>query len=168
MGNIYIIRNKLNNKVYIGQTQLPINTRFMAHKYCAKNNKYGSKDKLHRAMSELGVDNFYVELLETTCENLTNREAQYISKFKSIEDGYNVTYPNSRYSANIDRISNIVNDYIHGMTIVDIAIKYNTSNTKIVGIISDINMDRDITINYTNKAKKCVIYSLDFNPVFSI
>lgn len=53
---IYIIKNKLNDKIYIGQS---VNSaiRFKHHIYDGLNNK--SNSLIDQAIKELGVDNFW-------------------------------------------------------------------------------------------------------------
>ena len=88
-GTIYIIKNQINDKVYIGQTiQTPIR-RWQAH-------LSDSKDKnthLYRAMRSYGVENFYMEILEDgiPTSQLSDREIYYINKYNSYYEGYNST-----------------------------------------------------------------------------
>ena len=58
---IYIIKNKINDKVYIGQS-VDIICRWYAHKNSANGNKQDSYTKIHKAMHELGTENFYIEI----------------------------------------------------------------------------------------------------------
>lgn len=96
---IYLIRNKLNNKIYIGQS-VDIKRRLMEHYRSGQPNIYAihsEKDKnvpIHKAMQKYGIDNFEAQVLEQ-CEKsqLDNQEKFWISHFKSNvkEIGYNVT-----------------------------------------------------------------------------
>lgn len=87
---IYIIKNKINNKVYIGQS-LNIERRWKQHLYSGiSKTAQDSYSKLHLAMKELGINNFYYEILEETeQELLTSREDYYINFYDSIKNGYN-------------------------------------------------------------------------------
>ena len=59
-GEVYIIKNNINDKVYIGQTIQGYKNRFYSHKHESK-----SIDRpLYRAFKKYGFDNFYIELLE--------------------------------------------------------------------------------------------------------
>ena len=60
--DIYIIRNRINNKVYIGQS-INANQRFVSHKSRARTN--ADHSPIHDAMMALGADNFYMEILES-------------------------------------------------------------------------------------------------------
>jgi hypothetical protein len=89
-GKIYIIRNIVNNKVYIGLTSSSLVSRLAEHKSKATN---GSLTKLHKAMRKRGINNFYIKLLKrVSCRHdLIKEEIKYINKFKSIEKGYNTS-----------------------------------------------------------------------------
>ena len=65
---VYIIKNDINDKVYIGQS-VDIMCRWYAHKNSAKGKSQDSYTKIHTVMNELGIDNFYIEILEE-CEYL--------------------------------------------------------------------------------------------------
>lgn len=89
---IYIIKNKINDKVYIGQTSTSIRERFMQHTKPSVLKKRGTY-KLYNAMSKYGKENFYCELLENNLESdeADNKEIYYIDKYNSYENGYNST-----------------------------------------------------------------------------
>lgn len=89
---IYIIRNKINDLVYIGQS-VDIFSRWTAHKQAAKNpNDLSHKTQIHQAMKKLGIDNFYLEILEECdYQKLTEREIYWIAKYDSYNNGYNMT-----------------------------------------------------------------------------
>ena len=89
MASIYIIRNKINNKVYIGQTIQTLNIRFTAHKMASRI----EDSKFYRAMRKYGEENFYIELLETVAiESLNDREKYWIKQYDSYYNGYNSTF----------------------------------------------------------------------------
>ena len=86
--DIYIIKNVINNKVYIGQA-IDTKQRFNSHKSRASINSDNSP--IHDAMSSLGVNNFYVEILESQIENYNERERYWIKYYNSIvPNGYNL------------------------------------------------------------------------------
>ncbi|MEK6881161.1 MAG: GIY-YIG nuclease family protein, partial [Nanoarchaeota archaeon] len=91
MHYIYKITNKINNKVYIGQTNNPAR-RWSQHRWCAENNK-GSQ-LVTRALAKHGVDNFEFEVI-ITCQNQNNvneLEVLIIKQFNSVDLalGYNI------------------------------------------------------------------------------
>lgn len=92
MCGIYIIKNKINNLVYIGQS-VNILARWYAHIQAAKNSKNSSHNtNIHKAMRTLGIKNFYYEVLEyCSYDMLSEREIFWIAKFDSFNNGYNMT-----------------------------------------------------------------------------
>ena len=89
MGFIYKITNKINDKIYIGQTSGTIEKRFKEH---IKQSRYNDTFHLYRAMRKYGIENFEVEEIEE-CEDmiLSQREKYYIEYFDSYKNGYNMT-----------------------------------------------------------------------------
>lgn len=89
IGNLYIIRNTVNDKVYIGKTYNSIEHRFKEHKRDAKKL---SDCKFYHAINKHGIDNFYIELLGQFEEGiLEEKEIEYIAKYDSYHNGYNST-----------------------------------------------------------------------------
>ena len=86
---IYKIINKINNKVYIGQSIRPIEQRFQRHINDAINNTLDTH--LARAIRKYGKDNFSIELIDTatTQDELNSKEQYWIRFYNSICDGYN-------------------------------------------------------------------------------
>lgn len=95
MGFIYKITNKINNKIYIGQTTVKRPTdRYSKHRYVARHiEKEKSVSALHRAMNKDGVDNFSFEIIEEVENSLLNQEEmKYIQLYNSlVPNGYNLT-----------------------------------------------------------------------------
>ena len=128
LGIIYIITNKVNSKVYIGQTRKSLSER-MRHHF----SKYETCKKLKKATEQYGKDNFLYSVLELVpYSELNDRETFYIEKYNSIENGYNIKKGNSKFKGrNIHSIKNlqedIVKDYNAGMNTKDIAEKYHVA-----------------------------------------
>lgn len=97
VGYIYKIVNSVNKKVYIGKTTKSLDERWYEHKLCArmfKNKTYKHQTKLYKAMSKYGEDKFNIYLVEEVRDsdcNLSLREQYWITKYNSIEDGYNIS-----------------------------------------------------------------------------
>lgn len=91
MGIIYKVRNKINGKLYIGQTIGPLNRRLLAH----KNEAYNNPSKgcpFHLAIVKYGFNNFEAEVLEEVKTELLNeREIYWIDYYNSYRNGYNAT-----------------------------------------------------------------------------
>lgn len=116
-GSIYIIKNKINNKVYIGQTTQTINIRFTNHKMASRT---GEDTKFYRAIRKYGENNFYIELLEEVeIKNLNEREKYWIKYYDSYYNGYNSTLGGDQpYKINYEKVEKLWNN---GMYITEIA-----------------------------------------------
>ena len=116
-GYIYIIRNKINNKVYIGQTTQTINVRFTNHKMASRT---GEDTKFYRAMRKYGEDNFYPEQLEKVeVKDLNDRERYWIKYYDSYYNGYNSTLGGDQpYRINYDKVKEL---WDSGMYVTQIA-----------------------------------------------
>jgi group I intron endonuclease len=88
---IYKITNKINGKVYIGQTINNINDRFRRHINDSNNNILDTH--FARAIKKYGEENFYIEKIDeaNSQEELTLKEKYWIDEYDSINNGYNET-----------------------------------------------------------------------------
>ena len=87
MIGIYKIQNKLNGKIYIGQS-VNITRRLWEHK-ASKNAKPGHIDYY---IQKEGIDNFEYDIIEE-CDkdSLIEREMYWIQYYNSYNNGYNLT-----------------------------------------------------------------------------
>lgn len=100
MTYIYKITNKLNNKVYIGQTRYFIQHRWEQHVYSSLSNPNNCEYNflLHKAIRKYGKENFLIEQIECIInEEETNLKERYWIKYYNscvLNDGYgyNMTY----------------------------------------------------------------------------
>ena len=96
---IYSIRNKVNNKVYIGSSK-NLNIRLTRHKNYLLKNKH-ENSYLQKSYNKYGLENFEFSILEECeVEELVNKEIYYIDLFNSLDSskGYNLTVPVSHPS----------------------------------------------------------------------
>lgn len=112
IGYIYIIKNTINNKVYIGQTTQTINIRFTNHIMASRT---GEDTKFYRAIRKHGEENFYPELLEKVdIKNLNERERYWIKYYDSYYNGYNSTLGGDQpYRINQEEIKNLWESGLH-------------------------------------------------------
>lgn len=83
--------NKINNKQYVGKTNLTIDKRFKEHVRDSKRNRC-NKRPLYDAMNKYGIENFYIEILEECeVEKASEREKYWIYKLGTFHYGYNMT-----------------------------------------------------------------------------
>lgn len=87
---IYIIRNTVNGKVYIGQSRR-LNNRHYSHFHTLEKGRHFNKH-LQRSYNNYGAEAFEFEILEyCDVENLDEREKYWIKQYNSmdINHGYN-------------------------------------------------------------------------------
>ena len=110
--DIYIIKNSVNNKVYIGQAKNAAE-RWLSHIYNAvyENKKSIDKQVIHRAMALYGYDKFHYEILESQIENYDKREQYWIKKYNSlVPNGYNVSVGGNGVGYGINAVCSIIKD----------------------------------------------------------
>lgn len=89
MAYIYKITNDINDKIYIGKTELSIERRFRQHCNDSKRERC-EKRPLYNAMNKYGIEHFHVELIEET-NSPNEREMYWIEFYNSYHEGYNAT-----------------------------------------------------------------------------
>lgn len=89
---VYLIRNKVSGKCYVGQTRRTLQQRFNSHKKVV--GRSNACKALSDAMARHGVDNFSIEVLHrcSSQEEMDRMEIQFIAKLKTFAPGgYNLT-----------------------------------------------------------------------------
>ena len=85
---IYIIRNYINDKVYIGQSIDPA-ARFYGH--ITNSATRSTRSAIDGAIKKYGAENFYYEILENKTPDYNEREKYWIAFYNSIAPtGYNI------------------------------------------------------------------------------
>ena len=86
---IYKVTNKVNGKIYIGQTVRTLEQRKWQHLNAAK---HGCKTHFYNAIRKYGEDNFVFEVIDeaSSIQELNALERYYIAKFNCIKEGYNM------------------------------------------------------------------------------
>ena len=86
-GRIYCIRNTINDDIYVGSTTQPLSRRMAWHRYAVKCKKT-MHCKLYSKFNELGIKNFYIELIEDypceSLEQLRRKEGHYIREMGTL------------------------------------------------------------------------------------
>lgn len=93
MIGIYKITNKINNKIYIGQSK-NIEQRWKEHIRHSKDKYSRHKPYIHSAINKYGKDNFKFDVIEECkFEELDEKERYYIKLYNSNKRGigYNIT-----------------------------------------------------------------------------
>lgn len=165
---IYLIKNIINNKCYIGQT-LKLRKRLLTHINLYNNNN--RKYPIYKAFEKYGLNNFDIEILKTynidnrkqLKQQLNNDEIYYIKKYNSFGNtGYNQTlggdggitgykfteeqkYKNS-INAKISQNDGRNNIYV-----------YNIDTDKIITYTSFTDMSKKLNKKYSSKNLKSFI-----------
>lgn len=92
MVGIYKIINKINGKIYVGQS-VNIEERWKQHEYKAFNaNGQAYNSAIHQAFRKYGVENFEYQVIELcSVEELDEKEIYWIEKLDTLApNGYNI------------------------------------------------------------------------------
>lgn len=90
ISGIYCIKNTINGKRYIGQSN-DIKNRFRQHKSKLNNNKHPN-NLLQNAWNKYGCAAFEFNVVEEcSVEELNDKEVYYIQRFKTFGQGYNLS-----------------------------------------------------------------------------
>lgn len=139
---VYKIENKINKKIYVGQTN-NLDRRMQEHKHDERNNH-----PIHNAIKKYGWENFEVSVLYYGV-NYNEKEKEYIKLYKSNrkEYGYNITAggqdssgennPHSKLSQS--DVYQIISDLKGNNSIECIAKKYRTTVKTIRNINAGIS-----------------------------
>lgn len=165
MIGIYKYTNKINNKVYIGQS-INIKRRIKEHNNRAFTN--GNSDfnsLLSRALRKYGLDNFAIEVIEECSkEELNEKEKFYIAQYNSCNHnyGYNIQLGGD---SNLGRTGKLTFEELELLTWElentdisqkELAIKYGITDQS----VSDINIGKHYTrdINYPIRPRSIQLY----------
>ena len=160
-GRIYIIRNTINSKVYIGQTKVSLKLRFQNHLSAARN---GKDYVIGKAIRKYGEENFYIELLEEcTIEELNERERYWISYFNSTNNkfGYNISIGGNVIRTTKELDSNlIINMFNYGIPAYKIAKILHTGVPNITNLLKESNIIYGLGLQKTDKLEESMIVDL--------
>lgn len=155
MGFIYIIRNDVNDKVYIGQTRQSVEDRFKQHIRAAES--CYNKSKLYNAMREIGVEHFTIDKIMECDDSLLNHyEIEMISEYNSYLDGYNSNSGGSGIrNYEPEFLYDLIQDYKQGMTQIDLCVRYKISRDYLVRLLAEVSRPNKIcksmySLNNTN------------------
>lgn len=91
MAFIYKIVCDVNQKVYVGKTNLTIEQRFKQHIQDAKKTSANIRP-LYYAMQKYGIEHFHIETIEQcSTEEASLKEQYWIGYYEGYEKGYNAT-----------------------------------------------------------------------------
>ena len=91
IGTVYLLRNKINDRKYIGKTYKSLEERFKEHVHDSKRERNKKRD-LYKAFNFFGSKNFeMIELGKFEEGILEEKETEYIIKYDTYKNGYNQT-----------------------------------------------------------------------------
>ena len=106
--DIYLIKNDINNKLYVGQS-VNAKDRFYKHKNESKSK--ADNMLIHRAMRKYGFEHFSYEILEEQVENYDEREIYWIAKLNTqVPNGYNIAMGGDSVGLGIYHVSAKIKD----------------------------------------------------------
>ncbi|MTJ10774.1 helix-turn-helix domain-containing protein [Anabaena sp. UHCC 0204] len=154
-GSIYIIKNIINAKVYIGQTLQPVVERFKQHLKLLKTNR---SQTISKAIAKYGKDKFYYEVLEESIplDQLDQREEFYIQKYDSISNGYNLCPGGQKWRKKPLNLpeDEIANLYIRGYSSRHLGQMYKVSAPLIQKIVRKQGLSRAKQHNLPDRSSK--------------
>lgn len=159
MACIYYIKHKETGKTYIGQTVQPLEQRIRQH--------LRGSIEIDKALQALGVNKFEYGIIEQCkSEELDEKEIYYIAKYDTYYNGYNNTFGGTKTSKNKHDsiIENIKRDYINGMSMIDLNIKYRVSSYTIRYFVRDLKK-KAIIDNKTNIHKIIIGYTKEWKRI---
>lgn len=167
MAYIYKITNKLNNKIYIGQTIRTVEKRWKQHLYCYE--RLNSNNYLYNAMKKHGVENFTIEELEECKdEDRFKRETCYIIKYNSMyPNGYNLILSQNSSDYPLELIELMLNDWDNGFCFNEIAKKWKLNEKTVSeylkkhGISEEQILKRKADIVQIHCSKKVYHYTIN-------
>ncbi len=153
IGYIYKVTNKINEKIYIGQTIQSVKDRWYRH--CGKPGISKAELNTHfkRAILKYGKENFTVETIEV-CDStkLNDREKFYISYYNSYINGYNSTIGgqdgSKPFKTSEEDETQIISLYNYGFSLREIGREFNLDKTTVKGVLVRHNISIRTTRTY--------------------
>ena len=120
--DIYVIKNDLNDKLYVGQSKNP-EKRFKERCTTSKSKK--DKSAIDYAIAKYGREHFSYDIIESDVENFNEREMYWISELNTISpNGYNILkggqdpphytgYDNPSAKLTEEDVNNIIHDLMY-------------------------------------------------------
>lgn len=160
-GRIYIIKNTVNDKVYVGQTKVSLKLRFQNHLSAARN---GKDYIIGKAIRKYGEDKFYIELLEEcTVEELNEREKYWIAFFNSTDNrfGYNISIGGNviRTTKELDK-DMVIKLFNSGIPAFKIAKILHTGVPNVANLLKSLNIRYGVDLQKVDAVEEAMIIDL--------
>lgn len=160
-GRIYIIKNTVNDKVYVDQTKVSLKLRFQNHLSAARN---GKDYIIGKAIRKYGEDKFYIELLEEcTVEELNEREKYWIAFFNSTDNrfGYNISIGGNviRTTKELDK-DMVIKLFNSGIPAFKIAKILHTGVPNVANLLKSLNIRYGVDLQKVDAVEEAMIIDL--------
>lgn len=141
MAYIYKIINNINNKVYVGKTDLSIEQRWQSHKQDSTKSDIQHRP-LYKAIRKYGIENFSIEEVEQcSSEEADKREQYWIKYYDSYKNGYNATLGgDGRPLIDYNKVYNL---YLQGKTFKEISAILSCHFTTIEYILESFGVTKE-------------------------
>lgn len=168
LGKIYIIKNDINDKVYIGQTIQKLQKRFNGH-CCYSKSDRSSNMYIKRAIHKYGKDKFHIYLIEEVpIEQLNEKEKYWIAYYDSYNNGYNLTLGGQESNSfSLNKLENTVDivkfsQYIKEFKPLaqEVAKHFGICKCSVYNLINRLN-DSELILNSYNPRKAKSIEDID-------
>ena len=144
-GYIYCITNDINNKQYVGKTTETLEKRFKEHLNDATKGRCKNRP-LYRAINKYGKEHFTIKLLEEcSLQDLESQEIYWINQLNTYSYGYNATHGGD--GKQLYDYENFIQDFNNGMSIRDIAKKFQCDTDTVSNAISKAGLDTNLNRN---------------------
>lgn len=171
-GKIYKITNKLNGKIYIGQTLKSLEERFQKHCWkTTEKDKYHMNMAIKKAIRKYGKENFTIELIEEVNQELLDvREIYWISFYDSYNKGYNCTLGGKNGATRKNKLTwkeenEVIEAKFLGFSIKEIGDAYNIDRSTVCNIFKRHDLRMPNKRNLEDKINKdAFIQFLSTNP----
>lgn len=171
-GKIYKITNKINSKVYVGQTMKTLKERFQKHCWgTTEKDSYHLNMAIKKAIRKYGKENFTIELIEEVEQDkLDEREVYWISFYNSYYKGYNCTLGGQNGATRLTTLSykeenEVIEAKYLGFSCKEIGEAYNIDRSTVKNIFNRHHLKMPVNRNLENRIRKDVfIQFLSTNP----
>lgn len=161
IGKIYKITNRINGKIYVGQTVKTLEERFQKHCWGTTNkDKYHLNMAIKKAIRKYGKENFTIELIEEVeTDRLDEREVYWISFYDSYNKGYNCTLGGQNGATRKCKLSwteenEVIEAKYLGFSIKEIEKVYNIDRTTVHNIFKRHNLKMPNKRNLSDRINK--------------
>lgn len=174
LGKIYKITNKINGKIYIGQTTKTLEERFQKHCWgTTLKDIYHFNMAIKQAIKKYGKENFTIELIEQVeKDKLDEREVYWISFYNSYQKGYNCTLGGQngatrKCSLSLEEENEVIEAKYLGFSSKEIGEVYNIDKSTVCNIFKRHNLKLPNKRSLEDRInKKDFIKFLSTNPTY--